>query len=249
MFVESLVESTPLLRNRNRMPALVSVATVQCALVALLIAIPILHPEVLHPAAILGCHDACTATDTSAQATAYATPAGDDRRSRPPRPSAPFAPTRPISAQLNRAFKSDAPGVDAPALAFGSPMGNRESRVDSKQLCVHQRLSSNQPQAQHASSQISQGVIAGLLLAPIHPIYPPIARATGTQGTVVIEAIISKSGRIESAHTVSGPIMLQAAALRRCTQRPLSPVPAKRRTHRGRDDDQYPLQDELNSNE
>jgi protein TonB len=46
MFQESLVESTPLLRGRNRWPALISFAT-QATLVSVLIAIPILHPEVL----------------------------------------------------------------------------------------------------------------------------------------------------------------------------------------------------------
>jgi protein TonB len=55
--------------------------------------------------------------------------------------------------------------------------------------------------------------VAGLLLTPIQPIYPPIAKAAGVQGTVVVEAIISRAGRIESLHTISGPPMLRAAAL------------------------------------
>jgi protein TonB len=60
---------------------------------------------------------------------------------------------------------------------------------------------------------VSAGVTQGMLLAPIQPLYPPIARAAGIQGTVVIEAIISKAGRIESLHVVSGPEMLRTAAL------------------------------------
>lgn len=52
-----------------------------------------------------------------------------------------------------------------------------------------------------------------MLYAPIRPVYPQIARVTGTQGTVVVEAVISKTGRIESAHVVSGPPMLRQAAL------------------------------------
>jgi protein TonB len=40
-----------------------------------------------------------------------------------------------------------------------------------------------------------------------------IAKAAGVQGTVIIQANISKSGAIERAHVVSGPAMLQAAAL------------------------------------
>ncbi len=60
---------------------------------------------------------------------------------------------------------------------------------------------------------ISTGVLRGMLLAPIAPQYPTIARISRTQGTVVVEAIISKTGQIESAHVVSGPMVLQAAAL------------------------------------
>ena len=46
MFEESLVESTGLIRNRNRWPAVISIAT-QAALTAILISIPMLHPEIL----------------------------------------------------------------------------------------------------------------------------------------------------------------------------------------------------------
>jgi protein TonB len=60
---------------------------------------------------------------------------------------------------------------------------------------------------------VSTGVSAGMLLAPIQPAYPQIARSAGIQGTVVIQAIISKSGRIESAHVLSGSPMLMGAAL------------------------------------
>jgi protein TonB len=52
-----------------------------------------------------------------------------------------------------------------------------------------------------------------MLLAPIQPLYPPIAKAAHREGTVIIHAIISKEGRIESANVVSGPAMLTGAAL------------------------------------
>lgn len=45
------------------------------------------------------------------------------------------------------------------------------------------------------------------------PIYPCIAIATRTEGIVKVEAIISKSGRIESAHVVSGPAILRQSAV------------------------------------
>ena len=43
--------------------------------------------------------------------------------------------------------------------------------------------------------------------------YPAIAKATGTQGTVVLQAVISKTGAIKNLRVVSGSPMLQQAAL------------------------------------
>ena len=52
-----------------------------------------------------------------------------------------------------------------------------------------------------------------MLLLKTSPLYPPIARAARVQGTVVLQATISKTGSIENLHVVSGPAMLQQAAL------------------------------------
>ena len=60
---------------------------------------------------------------------------------------------------------------------------------------------------------VSGGVTEGMLLAPIQPVYPAIAKAARTQGAVVMEAVISKAGRIESLRVVSGPDMLRRAAV------------------------------------
>jgi protein TonB len=56
-------------------------------------------------------------------------------------------------------------------------------------------------------------VVEGLLVHKTIPGYPRIAVASGTQGTVVLQATISRSGTIENLHVVGGPIMLQQAAL------------------------------------
>jgi protein TonB len=60
---------------------------------------------------------------------------------------------------------------------------------------------------------ISSGVASGMLLQKTQPVYPPIAKAARVQGTVVLQAKISKTGSIEDLHVVSGPAMLQQAAL------------------------------------
>jgi len=60
---------------------------------------------------------------------------------------------------------------------------------------------------------VSTGVLQGMLLAPIRPVYPAIAKAAHVEGSVVVEAAISRTGTIESLRVVSGPLMLQSAAL------------------------------------
>ena len=60
---------------------------------------------------------------------------------------------------------------------------------------------------------ISAGVATGMLIQRTLPIYPPIARAARVQGTVILQATISKQGTITNLHVVSGPAMLQESAL------------------------------------
>jgi len=60
---------------------------------------------------------------------------------------------------------------------------------------------------------ISSGVMQGNLLQKTQPVYPPIAKAARVSGTVVLQATISKTGTIEGLHVVSGPQMLQQAAM------------------------------------
>ena len=61
--------------------------------------------------------------------------------------------------------------------------------------------------------RVSSMVVEGLLVHKTIPQYPPIAKAAGIQGRVVLQATISKSGTIENLHFISGPAMLQEAAL------------------------------------
>jgi protein TonB len=60
---------------------------------------------------------------------------------------------------------------------------------------------------------ISRGVAEGMVLQKIVPRYPPIAQASRTQGTVVLQAVISKNGTIQDLRVVSGSPMLTQAAL------------------------------------
>ena len=78
------------------------------------------------------------------------------------------------------------------------------------------REQSRRPVVRHdqgAAVHVSSTIVAGLLVQKTIPLYPPIARASHTQGTVILEATISRSGTIENLRVSGGPAMLQQAAL------------------------------------
>src|SRR5881227_2542313 len=61
--------------------------------------------------------------------------------------------------------------------------------------------------------RVSQGVTQGLLLRKIQPAYPPLARQARIQGSVLLQAQISKEGTIEHLTLISGHPMLAPAAI------------------------------------
>jgi peptidyl-prolyl cis-trans isomerase A (cyclophilin A) len=69
------------------------------------------------------------------------------------------------------------------------------------------------PGAQPKIVPISAGVAVGLLDSRIVPVYPIDAKKAGVSGTVVMSAIIGTDGLVKDLQIVSGPDLLQQAAL------------------------------------
>src|ERR1700686_2925056 len=61
--------------------------------------------------------------------------------------------------------------------------------------------------------RVSQGVTQGLLIRKVQPNYPPLARQARIQGSVLLQAEISKDGTIQNLQLVSGHPMLVQSAL------------------------------------
>ncbi len=61
--------------------------------------------------------------------------------------------------------------------------------------------------------RVSQGVTQGLLLRKIQPAYPPLARQARIQGSVLLQAEISKDGSIQNLRLISGHPMLAPSAI------------------------------------
>jgi protein TonB len=122
------------------------------------------------------------------------------------------------------AFQTAAQTVDQPAFALGVNLGEGGQSPLASLGSVGPRAVVGVAAAPPSGPvTVSTGVMAGRLIEPIRPEYPTIAKLSRSEGTVVVKAIISKTGTIQSAHVESGPAVLQAAALdavRRARYRP-----------------------------
>jgi TonB family protein len=63
------------------------------------------------------------------------------------------------------------------------------------------------------SLMISGGVLNGKAISKPSPAYPPIARAAHSSGSVVVQVKVDECGNVVSAKAISGPPLLQRAAV------------------------------------
>jgi len=99
--------------------------------------------------------------------------------------------------------------LDRPGIWEGMSSNNNTSPDNVFNNQRHVQVVENKPKRPTAVPSV---LMEGLLLRKVIPVYSPIAKATGTQGTVVLQATISKSGQIENLHVVSGsPLLTQSA--------------------------------------
>jgi protein TonB len=204
MFEDSLVESVGRIGTRSRRYA-VGATLLEAALVGTLALIPYLYPAAL-PLRLLSV--------PLLSPPPFAPPAPPQTASTPG--------VRPVNLETALAAPTHIPAT-IPQVAVNAPEplgpvgiepgdGNSGSvpwiASSSPPLLPHVRLAKPS-----GPIRISSGVATGQLLAPIQPRYPAIALAAHVQGTVVVSAMISTSGRVEDLRVVSGPPMLISAAV------------------------------------
>jgi protein TonB len=137
--------------------------------------------------------------------------------------TAPSLPGRTVQVETSRgsrvqAISTNATPVDGALLPVGNAMGEKPGGMG---LFAGAPIGSGPavsvapsgPAKKEGPVQVSKGVMAGRLLAPIQPVYPRIAVAARQEGIVVITAVIDKDGRIIGAKATSGPPMLVGAAV------------------------------------
>jgi periplasmic protein TonB len=70
------------------------------------------------------------------------------------------------------------------------------------------------PQPTKKITRVKQGgaVMVKMLKVKVEPVYPPLAKEKGIQGTVRLHAIVGKDGSIQQIEVISGqPLLVQAA--------------------------------------
>lgn len=208
MFEDSTFESAHRIHTRSRTWGVVAF-TLNGLIVAALVVIPLIYPEALPKRVV------------DVLLTAPPPPTNP----RPPEPQRPqaartvtqlvdghmFAP-RIIPATITMLAKPEAPPADwqqIPGAALSNGNGDNPAAIFSG----HNDRPAVVQGPPKGPTVISRGVAEGMLLQKVTPRYPPIAQASRTQGTVVLQAVISKNGMIENLRVLSGSPMLTQAAL------------------------------------
>ena len=184
----------------------------QTGLVALLILIPLFHPEKLvaplpSPVYFVLLHQPPV----------------------PPAPQEAVAPTAQAKARvavwrppsLSRPVASISLAPDAPVLGDFSLAGPAAPFAMTGQGAFVMPLAPPSPNPAHAPAvpttsaplRISMGAQAARLIYGPRPAYPPIAVATRVQGVVKLRALISRDGLITNLQLVSGPPLLVQTAM------------------------------------
>jgi protein TonB len=204
MFEDSTFESNGKIRTRSRRWMLVTFALNASVLLALIV-IPLIYPEALPRMASIMLMEA---------------PAPPPEAPKP-QPVPPGAVV--VHPEFDSSFTAPSripriitiptvPEVVLPTAGWdgGSGTGNTASLDNPFNNERRTQVVQSKPKGPTAVPSV---LMEGLLLRKVIPVYSAIARATRTEGTVVLQATISKTGTIENLHVVSGSPLLAQSAL------------------------------------
>ena len=209
MFEDALMESSHRIKTSSRDWSLLAVL-INCGVLVTLAIWPLLHPDAL-PVQIM--------------AALLVAPSPPPPASLPqaPQPGSPVqselfdtqiqAPSKiPKNIQLDKEAASSPPSMVGVIGAEGIEDGTRGSSLND----LFSHIGAGPAIVRRSTPpmlSISSGVMAGNLLDKTLPQYPAIARAARIQGTVVLQATIAQDGTIQNLRVISGPTMLQQAAM------------------------------------
>ncbi|HTM89330.1 MAG TPA: TonB family protein [Terriglobales bacterium] len=160
----------------------------------------------------------------SAAASSLELPPAVTRRLDQPRSPQPRAPLRSATAEqklsASKAYIVVPSGHASPPEASPqvppSPLLAAQSGAD-----VLSKLVGSLPAAQPSLPEklrVSSGVPQPVLVRRVEPLYPALAKQSGIEGAVVLEALVTKDGKVRGLRIASGNSLLAAAALRAVSQ-------------------------------
>ena len=118
--------------------------------------------------------------------------------------------------------KTSAPVSDKPS----APSGEQSKSASDKQAEAKaaDAEASNKPIAKPLLRPVSAGVLNGKALNLPKPTYPLTAKSARLTGVVIVEVVVDINGKVVSARAVSGPVLLQQAAVQAAYQARFSPT-------------------------
>jgi TonB family protein len=138
--------------------------------------------------------------------------AATERISRPPAEPAPKKPAlgevHLASPTMNRAATAQDDGAEAPSISPGNTDAN-EGGLDSGLAAGNGK----QPTAPEAPLPVGGDVKAAKLISSVAPVYPTLAKNQHVSGNVLIDALIDANGHVTTMKVISGPPLLQQAAM------------------------------------
>ena len=210
MFEDSLVESSGKLTSRSSRYVWIT-GSFNATVVAIGILIPLLYPEAL--------------PKTAMTAMLSAPPPPPSLPSTPPRatgvktvkviaPMDPFTAPSKVPTRIDT-IREDPPQSSSDTVVVGmvGSVPGGLGAISAIGLGAAPPVVKATPSKPVSLAKVSSGVVAGNKLSGSNPVYPPIAKAAHVSGSVVLHAIISKTGSIQSLTVVSGPEMLRANAV------------------------------------
>jgi protein TonB len=204
MFEDSTFESAHRIRTRSRGWGLAALAF-NSAILAALIVIPLIFPEALPKQWAISL---ITAPPPAPAAPKPQQPHAGQFHGRPEYNGINLTVPPRIPTYIKTIDRPESPGgpislgSDNGLIPGGDPFAHGSSRPP---VVVHE-----EPKGPIV---ISKGVAEGMVINRVIPRYPPLAVQMRAQGTVVLQAVITKNGTIDKLQVVGGPAVLQQAAI------------------------------------
>jgi periplasmic protein TonB len=152
-------------------------------------------------------------TTSSSSVLAHETPAkpSPSKEVAPPSEPEPEV-TQRLIVKNNPRPATPKPSQDTEAVQAPDAIG-MGATADTKALASISNAPVNVPKASAQTLRVSQGVMEGLVLKRVQPRYPTQALQMRIQGSVQLQATITKNGDIENLKVVSGDAVLSRAAM------------------------------------